>query len=667
LNLISSFFTANMILVFFINGLAFFVMGLAITLETRRPSKLKLAESLWLLAVFAYLRSLANWAEMFSLIQGQATPASDNLPLQTAKVLLLPLSCIFLLQFGTKTISAVTHQRYRGLRWIHLVLISLWMLALIATHSLSMASTDWLLAAKVLARYFLYLPSAVLAGLAIFFHCRVLWEMKLPHIARDCLAAAVALGLKAILAGLVVSPAPYFPASFLNESSFLAVVGVPVQVFRTITALAIAYFIVRTLAVFEIERGRQLEVATRQRFQAQQEALEAQRQAREEVEQWSEQLEDAVNTIAMAISQPLELKEVLGIALRKVLELTGLEAGAVYLVDDRAEELTLVAHHGLSQRVVQGVDRMKFDEGLTGRAARSEEPIVVENVSEDPRLTRMVIKEEGFQFQASVPLKSKDRVLGVITMVSRGRRPFRPQEVTILTAIGQQIGVAIENARLYERVQGMAALEERGRIGRELHDGLAQVLAYLHLQSKAAEGLLSSGQIAQAQAELQGMQEVAQEAYGDVRESILGLRTTITPSEGLIPTLTEYFDKFSQQSGINARLVIGDDTDVKFVPVVEIQLLRIIQEALANIRKHSGASRAWVRFEADEAGAVITIEDDGQGFDPSRIWQDRQEHFGLQTMRERAESVGGTLHILTQPGQGVRMTVQLPTGHLGGK
>jgi len=113
--------------------------------------------------------------------------------------------------------------------------------------------------------------------------------------------------------------------------------------------------------------------------------------------------------------------------------------------------------------------------------------------------------------------------------------------------------------------------------------------------------------------------------------------------------------------------VIGDDTDVKFVPVVEIQLLRIIQEALANIRKHSGASRAWVRFEADEAGAVITIEDDGQGFDPSRIWQDRQEHFGLQTMRERAESVGGTLHILTQPGQGVRMTVQLPTGHLGGK
>jgi signal transduction histidine kinase len=259
-----------------------------------------------------------------------------------------------------------------------------------------------------------------------------------------------------------------------------------------------------------------------------------------------------------------------------------------------------------------------------------------------------------------VPLKSKDRVLGVITMASKGRRPFSPQEVTILTAIGQQIGVAIENARLYEQVQSMAALEERGRIGRELHDGLAQVLGYLHLQSRAAEGLLSSGQIAQAQAELQEMQEVAQEAYGDVRESILGLRTAITPGAGLIPTLTEYLDKFSQQSGINARLVIGDDAEMKFTPAAEIQLLRIVQEALANVRKHSQASRAWVRFEADEAGAVITIEDDGQGFDPSRIWQDRQGHFGLQTMRERVESVGGELRFDSQPGQGTRVVIRVP-------
>jgi signal transduction histidine kinase len=661
-----------MIVVFFINGLAFFVMALAISFEAHRPSKLKLAGSLWLLAVFAYLRSLANWAEMFLLIQrvgAGLTPAptlaSDNLPLQTVKVLLLPLSCMVLLQFGVKTIIAA-NQKQLWLRWVPLALFSFWLLALIqATYFSSGASADWLLTADVLARYCLYLPGSALSGLAVFFHRRVLWQMKLPHIARDCLRMAVAFGVKAMVAGLVVSPAPYFPASFLNESSFLAVVGVPVQVFRTITTLAIAYFVVRTLRVFEIEWGRQVEMATQQRLQAQQETVEAQRQAREEIERWSKRLEDAVSAIAAAISQPLELQEMLDIALRKALELTGLEVGVVFLVDDRAEELTPVVHHGLSQRLIQDLERMKFGEGLAGRAASSGEPIVVENLSEDPRLISKVTKEEGIRYSASVPLKSRGRLLGIMSLASKGRRPFNPQEVNILTAIGQQIGVAMENIRLYEQVQDMAALKERDRLGRELHDGLAQVLSYVQFKSNALERLLSSGHVAQAQAELQEIQEVAREACRDVRESILGLRTTVTPGVGLIPTLTEYLQRFSQQSGIRARLVMGDDAIVKFAPAAEIQLLRIIQEALTNARKHSQASRAWVRFEADETGTVITVEDDGRGFDPSLIGQDGWEHFGLKTMRERAESVGGVLQISTQPGQGTRLTVQLPLSRRG--
>jgi len=107
---------------------------------------------------------------------------------------------------------------------------------------------------------------------------------------------------------------------------------------------------------------------------------------------------------------------------------------------------------------------------------------------------------------------------------------------------------------------------------------------------------------------------------------------------------------------------------MEFAPAAEIQLLRIIQEALTNIRKHSQASRAWVRFEADDGEqAVITVEDDGRGFDPSRVGQEGREHFGLQTMRERVESVGGTLHISTQPGQGVRVIVQLSISRSGGK
>jgi signal transduction histidine kinase len=656
-----------MILVFFINGLAFFIMGLVIILETRQPSKLKLAESLWLLAAFALLRSLGNWAEMFLLIQGAGaglnsvpTPASDNLPLQAVEALLLPIATIFLLQFGARLITTV-NQRYLWLRWVPLALISFWLLALLpVVYSSSGTSAEWLLAADVLARYFLYLPGLVLAGLAVFLHGRrVSLEMKLPHIARDYIGVTVAFGLKAIVAGLVVSPAPYFPASILNESSFLAVAGVPIQVFRTITTLAIAYFVVRILGVFEAEQSRQMEIAIQQRLQAQQEALEAQRQARAEMEQWNKQLEDMVNTIAMTIGQPLELKEILDIALHKALELPGLDSGGVFLVDDRAQELILVAHHGVSQRFIQAAERIKLGEGITGQAAISGELIVVENFSEDPRPLKTVAREEGIKFHASVPLKSRGRILGIMNLSSKSRRPFMPQEVIFLTAIGQQIGVAIENARLYQQVRHLAALEERDRLARELHDYLAQTLGYLNLKVSITDELLSSGQIAQAQASLLEMKGIAREAYSDVREAIFSLRTMAAAGLGLLPTLQEYLAEYRVHYGLDTSLAIDDESLAEFPADVGIQLLRIIQEALTNVRKHAQASRAWVRFAQEGDTVCITVEDDGQGFDPDQLTGEGRQYFGLQIMRERAEGVRGSLELISQPGQGTRVVLRV--------
>ncbi len=697
MNSISNFFAANMVLVFFINGLAFFVMGLAVTLKTHRPSRFKLAEGLWLLAVFAFLRCLANWGEMFLLIQNQAMSTRDNLSLQALKAIMLPLSIVFLFQFVVKSFIAA-NLRLFWMRWVPFALFSFWLLALIYTmSSSSMISAAWLLAADVWGRYFLYLPASALAGLALFIHSRILREMKLPHIARDCFGAAMALGLKTIVAGMVVSPAPYFPASFLNESSFLAAVGVPVQIFRMVTTLAIAYFFVRMLNVFEIEQKREIEAATQLRFQGQQEALEAQRQAREEIGRWSKKLENMINTITMAINdalsrvdkrastakkygapflflgkagdfqegvsiQPSELREMLNVALHEVLEFTMFEVGGVFIVDDRTKELVLAAHLGLPEKVIQGIERVKFNERLVEKSDRSWELIAIEDICEDSRLTKMAF-EEGLCFSACVPLRFKDKVQGVMYVASISQRPLKPEDKTLLAAIGQQIGVAIESMRLYERVQNLAVLEERDRIGRELHDGLAQVLGYLYMKSKALEELLSSGGAIQAKAKLREIQEVARDAYRDVRESILDLRTTITPGTGLIPTLKEYLHKFSQQSGLRAELVIEGDGYMEFTPAAEIQLLRIIQEGLTNVRKHSQANRAWVRFEPSEEGAVITIEDDGQGFDPSRIGQDGQQHFGLQTIRERAESVGGDVQILVQPGQGTKVVVKLPLDH----
>jgi signal transduction histidine kinase len=548
-----------------------------------------------------------------------------------------------------------------------LALIALWLLGLLPVVYSSGTSAEWLLAADVLARYFLYVPGSVLAGLAIFLYGRRFSsEMKLPYMARDYIGMAAAFGLKAVVAGLIVPPAPYFPAYFLNESSFLAVVGVPVQVFRMITTLAIAYFVVSILKAFEVEQSRQMEIAIQQHLQAQQEALEVQRQARAEMEQWNKQLEDMVNTIATAIGQPLELKELLDIALHKALELPGLDSGGVFLVDDRAQELVFVAHHGLSQRFVQAVERMKLGEGIAGRAVISGEPLIVENFSDDPRLTKAILREEGIRFHASVPLKSRGRVLGVMNLSSKSHRSFTPQEMIFLTAIGQQIGVAIENARLYQQGRHLAVLEERDRLARELHDYLAQALGYLNVKASLMDDLLARGQITQAQASLLEMKGIAREAYTDVREAIFSLRTMAAAGLGLLPTLREYLAEYRAYYGLETSLAIDDESLAEFPADVGVQISRIIQESLTNVRKHAQAGKAWIRFEPDNTHVRIMVEDNGRGFEPAQLTGEGRQYFGLQIRRERAEGVHGSLELISQPGQGTRVVLRVPRA-IGGQ
>ncbi len=151
-----------------------------------------------------------------------------------------------------------------------------------------------------------------------------------------------------------------------------------------------------------------------------------------------------------------------------------------------------------------------------------------------------------------------------------------------------------------------------------------------------------------------------------MREAILGLRTSISPSVGLVHTLQEYLRHFSQQSGIPVRLVIDDQARLELQPSAEIQLLRIIQEALANVRKHARASLGWVRIRIRGERATIVVEDDGQGFDLAQVGEGEGLHFGLQTMKERAEGVGGRLRVVSQPGHGTRVVVRLPMSRRNG-
>jgi two-component system NtrC family sensor kinase len=181
----------------------------------------------------------------------------------------------------------------------------------------------------------------------------------------------------------------------------------------------------------------------------------------------------ALNTIAETVSRSLDLDSILNAALDKALEVMDVEAGLIHLLDEEADELIVIAHQGLSDRYVQGVNRLKVGEGLAGQVAQSGEPLVVTDISSDPRLTRMVVKEEQKRAFVSVPLKARGKVQGTMNLVSRTFHQFTPQEIQLLTAIGDQIGLAIENARLFgEMVRAKTDWEETFAA---LRDGIAIV------------------------------------------------------------------------------------------------------------------------------------------------------------------------------------------------
>ncbi|MCK5553422.1 MAG: sensor histidine kinase, partial [Deltaproteobacteria bacterium] len=181
----------------------------------------------------------------------------------------------------------------------------------------------------------------------------------------------------------------------------------------------------------------------------------------------------------------------------------------------------------------------------------------------------------------------------------------------------------------------------------------------VNTKTQAARQLLSTGHEAQAEAHLKELEDVAQDTYADVREAILGLRSTDTHQRGMVSTLKDYIFRFSQMSNIRAELQIGG----RFTPLsttTEFQVIRIIQEALTNVRKHAQASHAWVRISTEGDQVEVVIEDDGQGFDVSHIRRGDWPRFGLQTMRERAESVRGSLDIKSAHGQGTKVTLRVP-------
>ncbi|MDQ7028925.1 MAG: GAF domain-containing sensor histidine kinase [Ardenticatenia bacterium] len=306
--------------------------------------------------------------------------------------------------------------------------------------------------------------------------------------------------------------------------------------------------------------------------------------------------------------------------------------------------------------------RVAVPEGFTLEAVQAMGELVTERQA-PVRIADLNVSQNGDGRHAAtaMPMAVGDEVIGVLCLVHAPSRELSERQVRLLSAIASQTALIVQNARFYARLEGYAMLEERARLAREIHDGLAQGLGYLHIKVQSALRRLRQSRLSDAIIELEEMRTVIQELYTEARAAIDGLRAPFDPQKSFSANLRAYVHHVVRRSGLNVRLYVPNE-ELDVPPVVAAHVFRIVQEGLNNIIKHAKADRATVWVECNAYGLVVTIEDNGRGFDPTRT--SSSAHFGLHIMRERAEALGGHLHIRSEVERGTVITLHLPAEHL---
>ncbi len=358
----------------------------------------------------------------------------------------------------------------------------------------------------------------------------------------------------------------------------------------------------------------------------------------------------ALYQVSLEITSSQDVSRVLHLVTAYARDLVDARGAALRMVSEADSSLWLAETSGDATIFGEMVSPISEDNGWGERGASAEAvpARALTGTPDRPSVLRL-------------PLIVSNRVVGELCVATKTERTFNDDERALLAGLADMAAIAIHNSRLLEQERQVAVLEERDHLAREMHDTIAQVLGYLHLKASATRRRLASGEIDHAEGELQEMEDLAHEAYVDVREAILGLRETVAPGEGIVGSISQYLQKFRRQSGITCELIVPDGVETALAPEAEVQLVRVIQEALTNVRKHAQATRVTVRLENSEGGLLrILAEDNGRGFDAARL--DRQEgrSFGLRSMRERVERAGGQFSIDSAPGQGTRVVVMFP-------
>ncbi|PKN92476.1 MAG: hypothetical protein CVU44_15185 [Chloroflexi bacterium HGW-Chloroflexi-6] len=366
-----------------------------------------------------------------------------------------------------------------------------------------------------------------------------------------------------------------------------------------------------------------------------------------------------LNNIAETLTSSLQLEQILTQTLAQVMEYLKVEAGEIFILEEDKHTLRMALHRGQAAEAFWTRDRMQVGEGIIGVVAKTGEPILSHDLAHDARYVRPAVIQAGFRQMACIPLTTSGVTIGVLSAVTRSNLPIDDHDVQLVTAVGNWAGLAIENARLHDDARRLAVLEERDRIGMDLHDGIIQSIYGVGLVLEHAR-LLADEDPKHAADRIQQAINSLNHTIRDIRTYILDLRPRQLGDENLMDGLKRLALEFRANTLAEANLS-GLPEDVASLPKSHsLALFHICQEALANAAKHAAAKKVEISVWKTPERIMLEIRDNGKGFDMLKM--NMTIGHGLSNMHTRAHQVGGDVELSSVIGEGTSILVWVPNG-----
>ena len=361
--------------------------------------------------------------------------------------------------------------------------------------------------------------------------------------------------------------------------------------------------------------------------------------------------------IATSLSSDADLEQLLERFLQTMIRLAGATAGAVRVVSSDGQHMRLVGAIGLPQEVIDREYLVPIGCGVCGRAAQHTAMQESETSVNCHEVTLLDYFGDGCKNVIAVPLRHKAKTMGVYNLFMPCDKVI-PEDVSLLfLSISEHLGMALENARLTRENLRITLMDERQMLANEIHDSLAQTLAYMKMRLAMLSEAVHDKDEAATERYLGEVDDAMESAYSGLRELLTQFRQKMDP-RGLLPALEDLIHNFRNRTGIEVEFV-DRAPDVNLTPDQEVQVFHIVQEALNNITKHALAEKVHITIEITAGRFAVTVLDDGIGLN-SNQGSGPSMHLGMSIMKERAQRLGGEIQVVSQPGEGTTVHLEFP-------